>query len=452
MASSHPSDPADPRSNSSRRLFIKNGGMILAGSAIVGSNAQVAKSAHAFGSDTIKVGLVGCGRRGAAATIQALNTASNGSPDRVELVAMADAFGNNLQTAYRTINGRHRQQVCSDLSKFVGLDSYRGVMQSDADVVILATPPGFRPLHFEAAIAAGKHVFMEKPVATDAAGVKRVLAAGEIATKKGLAVQVGLQRRHELRYQQTIGLLRSGMIGEPVFARAYWNATPISIRARREGESELEYQLRNWTAFNWLSGDLIGEQHIHNLDVINWLMDSFPIDANGQGGRAVAQDPTRGQVFDHHMIEFTYPGGEKLLSQCRQVHGCWTNVGEHVQCTMGSADISNAVIKNRSGKVLWKSDAAVTKGKGWQAEQDNFFTSLRSGERPNETKLGADSTMTAILGRAATYTGRRISLDEAMNCGHPLADVDSLLSLDSPAPIRSDAKGRYWTPIPGGQA
>ncbi len=419
--------------------------MMLAGGAIVGSNLAVAQSAHAFGSDTIRIGLIGCGSRGTGAAIEALGTPGG----EVRLVAMADVFEHNLHTAYRTIKGKHPQSVAVDGARFLGLDAYRHVLSSEADVVILATPPGFRPLQFEAAVNAGKHVFMEKPVATDAPGVRRVLVAGDLAREKGLAVQVGLQRRHQRRYQECIDRLQAGAIGDLIYARAYWNGSGIWARPRATGQTELEYQLRNWHSFNWLSGDQIDEQHVHNLDVINWLKGSHPIEAQGQGGRAACGGPDAGQTFDHHVVEYTYEDGFKLFSQCRNIKGCWNNVGEFVHGSAGTSDISNSIIRFPEGRVQWQSDIKEVKGKGWQQEQDDFFTALRRGERPNQTQYGACSTMTAIMGRLATYSGKVIKWDEALSSAIQLADIDSLQSLSDLAPIQPDSEGRYEVPVPG---
>lgn len=430
----------------SRRSFIKDGGMMLAGGAIVGSSLTVAQAAHAFGSDTIRVGLIGCGSRGTGAAVQALGTHGGD----VRLVAMADVFENNLHTAYRTIKGKHPKKVAVDEARFLGLDSYRQVLSSDADVVILATPPGFRPLQFEAAVHAGKHVFMEKPVATDAAGVRRVLAAGDLAKQKGVAVQVGLQRHHQLRYQQCIHRLQHGAIGDLIFARAYWNGGGVRVRPRVKGQTELEYQLRNWYHFNWLSGDHIDEQHVHNLDVINWLKCSHPIEAQGQGGRSARRGVEHGQIFDHHAVEYTYPDGFKLFSQCRNMEDCWNNIGEHVHGSAGTSDISNAIIRYPDGRVQWQSDAKEVKGKGWQQEQDDLFSALRRGETPNQTEYGAFSTMTAIMGRMATYGGTVVKWDDAINDPILLADIDSLHSLTDSAPVEPDREGRYDVPVPGG--
>lgn len=419
--------------------------MMLAGGAIVGGNLSVARGAHAFGSDTIKVGLIGCGGRGTGAAIQALETTGG----EVKLVAMADAFANNLQTAYRTIKGQHPERVDVGDRRFVGIDAYQQVLQSDADVVILATPPGFRPQQFEAAVQAGKHVFMEKPVATDAPGIRRVLAANELAKQRGLAVQVGLQRRHETRYRQCIERLQEGAIGDLQFARVYWNGGGVWVRPRAPRQSELEYQLRNWYYFTWLCGDHIGEQHIHNLDVINWLLQDHPVEAQGQGGRQVRTGGEHGQIFDHHMVEYTYRNGFKLFSQCRHIRGCWNSISEHVHGAAGNADISNALIRDKQGKKVWQSDAVEIKGRGWQQEQHDLFAALRRGEVPNEVESGADSTMTAILGRLATYSGKVVKWDQAINSEISLAETDALHSLEDPAPVQPDAQGDYPIAVPG---
>ena len=313
-------------------------------------------------------------------------------------------------------------------------------------MVILATPPGFRPLHFEAAVKAGKHVFMEKPVAVDAPGVRRVLEAGKVATKKGLAVGVGLQRRHEVAYKETISRLHDGAIGDIVLARAYWNGGGVWVRPRQEKQTELEYQMRNWYYFNWLCGDHIDEQHIHNLDVINWLMNDFPVSAQGQGGREVRTGLDHGQIFDHHLVEFTYKNGAKLFSQCRHIKRCWNSVSEHAHGTNGYVDISRGRIENRKGEVLFQSKGA--RG-GHQQEHHDLFAALRKGELPNEAEYGAKSTMTSILGRMATYSGKSVDWDKAINSEHKLADVDNLSSFEDKAPVEPNDEGRYPIPKPG---
>lgn len=428
----------------SRRLFLKNSSMLLAGGAVAGQ-LSVARGAHAFGSDTIKIGLVGCGGRGRGAVVQAMN-APGGD---IRLVAMGDVFEDQVSQAFRTIKGEHSDKIGDNVGRFVGLESYKEVINSDADLIILATSPGFRPLHFETAVNAGKHVFMEKPVATDAPGVRRVLAANEIAKKKGLAVQVGLQRHHEFRYQETIQRLQEGAIGDPIMARVYWNGAGVWIRGRQPQQTETEYQVRNWYYFNWLCGDHINEQHIHNLDVINWLMQDYPVKAQGQGGRQVRTGPDTGQIFDHHMVEYTYGNGTTMLSQCRHIKGCWNEVSEYVHGTKGWCDISGAKIYNQDGKLTWQSEAEEARGKGWQQEHYDLFAALRKGETPNEGDYGAKSTMTAIMGRMATYGGKIVKWDDALNSDIALADFDSITSFDAVPPVTPDANLQYPIPVPG---
>lgn len=433
---------------SSRRGFFKGSGLLLAGGALGGPLVKPA-AVHAFGPATIRIGLVGCGARGVAAVMQALGT----SGGDVRLAAMADVFPHQLQAAYRAINGKYsdRVEVTAD-TRLVGLHAYRDLMQTDVDVVYLATPPAFRPAQFEAAVLAGKHVFMEKPVAVDAPGVRRVLAAGQIATQKGLAVQVGLQRRHELRYQECIKRLHDGAIGRPIFARAYWNGTGSQGRQRRPQQSELEFQISNWGQFTWLSGDQITEQHVLNLDVINWAMQGYPVDAQGQGGRQGSHPTGAGQIFDHHMVEYSYASGARLLSQCRQMAGCWSKVGEHLHGTLGSCDLTHQRITDLDGKLVWQCRTQEAAGKGWQQEQADLFAAIRAGQRPNETEYAAYSTLTAIMGRMASYSGKLVTWQQALNNPHSLADVDALTDLDGPAPVQPTEAGQYPAATPGSSA
>lgn len=434
----------------SRRDFFRKSSLV-AGGAMVGV-LNLARSAHAFGSDEIKLGLIGCGGRGAAAAGQALNSVGNEQlkPNgRVKLIAMADAFEDRVQASYRTLKGQHRDLV--DVPKdrqFFGLTAYQQVLESGVDVVILATPPGFRPLHFQAAVRAGKHVFLEKPLATDAPGVRRVLEANAEAKQKGLAVAVGLQRRHEPRYRETIQRLWDGAIGQIQATRVYWNGHGVWVRKRQPNWTELEYQLRNWYYFAWLGGDHIVEQHIHNLDVSNWLLKGPPAECQGQGGRQVRTAPEYGQIFDHHTVEFTYPDGTKMFSQCRHVPGCWNVVAEFAHGTRGSADLSGGRILNEQGQTVWKAGAKGGPG-GHQQEQFDLFAALRRGEKPNEVDYGAASTLTAIMGRMATYSGQVVKWDEALQSQVALADFERLRALQDAAPVQPDSTGLYPIPVPG---
>lgn len=433
---------ADAKSKS-RRDFIKTSSFLMAGGAVA-SSLNIARAAHPFGSDVIKLGLIGCGGRGSGAAVQAMNTMGG----EVKLVAMGDVFDDRLQGAFRGIKSQHPDKV--DVSKermFSGFDNYKGVLQCDVDMVILATPPGFRPLHFEAAVKAGKHVFMEKPVAVDAAGVRRVLAANEEAKKKDLAVAVGLQRRHEPRYKETIQRIQDGAIGEIILARAYWNGATPWVRPRQANMTEMEYQMRNWYYFNWLCGDHIVEQHIHNLDVINWIMNGYPVTGQGQGGCQVRKGADYGETFDHHFIEFTYKNGATMLSQCRHIPNCWNAVSEHVHGTKGSADVSGARILDLDGKVIYNYGRGG--GDGHQQEHHDLFADLRAGKRPNEGEWGALSTMTAIFGRMCTYSGQRLSWEEALNSQVAAADYDKITSLKDMPPVMPDKDLMYQVPVPG---
>ncbi len=431
----------------SRRDFLQNTTKVIAAGAaasvVSGSSLSLARSAFAGGTDTIRIGLIGCGGRGTGAAIHAMNTQSG----NVQLVAMGDAFADRLDGSLDSCQKQHAEKVLvNDESKHVGFDAFQRVLASDIDMVVLATPPGFRPLHFEAAIEAGKHVFMEKPVAVDAPGVRRVLKATEKAKEKNLAVAVGLQRRHERAYRETIQELRDGAIGDLTVSRVYWNGDGVWIRPRTPEQTELEYQMRNWYYFNWLCGDHIVEQHIHNLDVINWLMDGYPVSAQGQGGRQVRTYKDTGQIFDHHIVEFTYDNGHKMFSQCRHIPECWNSVSEHVHGTNGYADISAAKIFSADGKPIFQSKAGRD---GHQQEHHDLFADIRNGIIPNEGEYGAKSTMTAIFGRLATYTGKQLNWKDAINSQVTLCDVDKLKSMNDEAPVKPLENGNYPIPVPG---
>ena len=438
------------KKNTSRREFLQNGSKLAVAGAAIGTIAapelSIAKSAHAFGSDTIKIGLVGCGGRGTGAANQAMNTNSG----NVELHAMADAFENRLEGSLKSCMAEHGGKVSVPKAKqFVGFDAYKKVLDSDIDLVILATPPGFRPLHVEAAIEADKHVFMEKPVGVDAPGIRRVIRAGELAKKKGKAIAVGLQRRHEGAYRDTIEQLQAGLIGDLIHTRVYWNGGGVWIRPREVGETELEYQMKNWYYFNWLCGDHIVEQHIHNLDVANWLMGDYPVKAQGMGGRQVRTQKDTGQIFDHHAVEFTYANGHRLLSHCRHIPGCWRKVNEYTHGSKGYANIGAGEIFDSAGKRIFKAKDGPGQRGGHQQEHHDLFADLLAGKIPNEAEYGAKSTFTAIFGRMATYSGKEIKWEDAINSKIQLCDVDALTGMGDPAPVNPDADGNYPIPVPG---
>ncbi|QDU90596.1 Inositol 2-dehydrogenase [Pirellulimonas nuda] len=439
-----------------RRSFLGASAAAAAGVAAA-SQLSIARAAKVAGSDEIRIGLVGCGGRGTGALQQLFE-----AQGPVKLVAMGDAFEYRLSGSHKQLTaaaGKKADELgksASDLMdvpkdrQFIGLDAYKQVMDADCHLVVLATPPGFRPAQFEAAIEAGKHVFMEKPVATDAPGIRKVLEVGEKAKQKNLAVAVGLQRHHEPSYIETIKRLQDGAIGDIVLTRVYWNNDGLWVRPRKTGQTEMEYQTDNWFYFTWCGGDNIVEQHIHNIDVSNWLMGTHPVEANGMGGRQVRTSKDTGQVYDHHFVEFTYGdtpygNGATMMSQCRHIPGTWNQVGEFAHGTKGTANIARAMIYGADGKPAWRYRGPGVSGH--QQEQLDLITSLRNGDIPNEVEQGAHSTMTAIMGRMATYGGKVVKWDDALNSTLSLGP--KTLAWDAEAPVQPDADGRYPVAIPG---
>jgi predicted dehydrogenase len=397
--------------------------------------------AHAAGSDELKIGLIGAGGRGSGATAQALNTSNS-----VSLVGVADAFEKNAKgTVDRFKKDKPGQVAVTDKTTFAGFDAYKRVLDLNPDVVILATPPGFRPMHFEAAVKAGKNIFMEKPVGTDAAGIRQILAANEEAKKKNLKIGVGLQRHHDPKYIETVKKLQEGEIGDIVLLRVYWNGTRPWVRQRSEKMTEMEYQMSNWYYFTWLCGDHIAEQHIHNLDVGNWVMKGPPSSAQGTGGRQLPFGPNQGEIYDHHMVEFTYPNGTKMLSMCRHQPNTWQAVSEHAHGTKGTADISAGRIKFADGKE-WKYEGQG-KQDPYQLEHNALFAAIRNNTPHNETEYGASSTMTSILGRMATYSGQVVNYKDALERGVDL--VPKELAWDGETPVKPGPDGIYPCAMPG---
>ncbi len=393
--------------------------------------------------DAIKVALIGCGGRGSGAATQALSTNSN-----VKLVAMADAFMDRLEKALTHISGAvdpSRIDV-PESARFAGFDGYMKAMEL-ADVVILTTPPGFRPMHFQEAIKQDKHVFMEKPVATDAPGIRSVLETAREAKRKKLNVVVGLQRHYQTKYTEMMSIVHKGKIGDITSAQCYWNGAGVWVRPREEGQTEMEYQMRNWYYFNWLCGDHITEQHIHNLDVINWSKNSYPVRAQGMGGREVRKGIDHGEIYDHHYVEYEYADGTILNSQCRHIKNCWNKVSESVCGTKGRADFGKGEIIGKGGKVLYKHDDR-NDANPYQVEHDMLFKAITDGVYEfADADNGAHSTMTSILGRMATYSGKMIEWDDALNSQISLLPQN--LSWDADPRVLPDVAGHYPIAVPG---
>ena len=350
----------------------------------------------------------------------------------------------------------------ADKNCFVGLDAYKEVILSGVDYVILATPPGFRPWHLEAAVAAGKNVFTEKPVAVDGPGIRKCFAVYEQAQQKGLSIGAGTQRRHQSGYLETIERIHNGDIGEILSARCYWNGQGIWFKPRQPGVTDVAYQLHNWYHFLWVCGDHICEQHVHNLDVINWVMNSHPVRCWGMGGRptrdsVIAEELKKanqfnaethgdpnvyGHIFDHFAVEYEYPNpkdkdapGPHMFSQCRHIAGCWNSISEAVVGTKGSCQVDRYTI---TGEKAWRH-----RGKNnepYVQEHTDLIESIRGGQPLNELKNVTESTLTAIMGRMAAYTGKEVSWEQALNS--KLDTFPKNLSWDMKLPVSP-------TPVPG---
>ncbi|HEU4607619.1 MAG TPA: Gfo/Idh/MocA family oxidoreductase [Chitinophagaceae bacterium] len=430
--------------HSTRRDFVKQGSLV-AGSLLAAPFLSRATNYFSGGDDTIKIALIGCGGRGTGAALQALSTKQN-----VKLVAMADAFRDRLDSSLKTLSRKDGSDSAAsridvpEERKFVGFDAYLKAIPL-ADVVILATPPGFRPIHFEEAVKQGKQIFMEKPVATDPAGIKRVLAAAEIAKQKKLNVVVGLQRHYQNSYNELFK--RKDLIGDITSAQAWWNNDGVWVRKRQPGQTEMEYQMRNWYYFVWLCGDHITEQHIHNIDVINWFKGGPPVSAQGMGGREVRKGKDYGEIFDHHYVEFHYADGSILNSQCRHIPGTMSKVDELLIGTKGKIQCGAANITDRSGKVLYQFDRKK-ENNPYQTEHDELFAAIAKGEyKFADAERGAMSSMTSILGRMATYSGQVIDFEKAMNSGIDLHPKE--YSFDATPPVLPNEEGLYPVAIPG---
>jgi predicted dehydrogenase len=331
------------------------------------------------------------------------------SSSGIEIATLGDLFPDRLESCRSNLVERIGAALAAtDEACFTGFDAYQGVLDRDIDIVILATPPSFRPAHLRAAIEAGKNVFMEKPVAVDPAGVRSVIESSEIAAEKGLAIVAGTQRRHQASYLEAMMRIHDGAIGEVVGGQVFWNQGGLWNRGRQPGWTDMEWQLRNWLYFTWLSGDHIVEQHIHNIDVANWALQAHPVRAVGMGGRQVRVEPAYGHIFDHFAIEFEYPNGARVMSMCRQIPGCADYVGEHIVGTAGTSDPANWV--HGAHEWEWQGEATGP----FVQEHADLIASIRAGEPLNEGTRVAESTLTAIMGREAAYTGQEIIWDELL--------------------------------------
>jgi len=396
----------------SRRTFVQ----ASAAAATAGLSMPAPLRAAPHRADTLRVGVIGCGGRGTGAAIDCLRADAD-----VVLMAMGDLFPDRLARSRQNLAQRAAESPefaakfkVTDGMAFSGFDAFQKVLATDIDLVILATPPGFRPAHLAAAVAAGKHVFTEKPVAVDPVGVRSVIASADLARAKGLALVAGTQRRHDPAYRATIERIHDGQIGQVISGQVFWNQGGLWNAARQEGWSDAEWQIRNWLYFSWLSGDHIVEQHIHNLDVANWVMGGHPVRAVGVGGRQWRTGAEYGHIFDHFAVDFEYANGARVLSMCRQIDGSTNHVGERFAGTRGSSDARTTI----DGVNPFTYDGPTPNP--YVQEHVDLLASIRAGTPLNEGRQVAESTLTAIMGREAAYTGQAITWDELMSCDQNL--------------------------------
>ncbi len=424
-----PKAPRDGSPSASRRDFLK-------GSTAAAVGLGLIPSVHAAGNDVIKVGLIGCGGRGSGAADNICEAA--GSTYNIKIHALADAFEDRVKNCRDFLRSNEHTKDKFDVSDdrcFVGLDAYQKVIDC-CDLVMLATPPGFRPQHIEATIKAGKQLFSEKPVAVDGPGIRKVLAAHDEAVKKGLSVVTGTQRRHQAGYIESMKRIHDGAIGDLVTARVYWNGGDIWAHKRQAGWNDVEYQIRNWYHFLWLCGDHFVEQHVHNLDVALWALKAHPIRAVGMGGRQVHTEPERGQSYDHFAVDFEFPGHVHILSMARQIDGCENNVSETIVGTKGFWDSNGYRFTGpNKGRVRIAHETNP-----YVQEHIDLLESIVSKRPVCELKQVAESTLTAIMGRMSAYSGKAVTWEQALN-----SEVDTF-----PSHLAWGEMKEPPVPIPGG--
>lgn len=428
---------SEQTSRGSRRRFLKTSAVAM-GATVTGSLA-LSRSVHAAGSDILKVGLIGCGPRGSGAAVNALNADKN-----ARLVAMADVFPEIIQASRKNIKNAKGDQVAVDDDHcFAGFDGYQKVIDSDVDVVLIALPTHFHPIYLKACVEAGKHVFCEKTHAVDAPGVHAVLAAGELAKEKGLSIVSGLAWRYHTGVRETMNRVLDGAIGDMVSLVETCNTGSLRSRARRPEWSEMEYQIRDWFNFFWLSCDLPGLNLVHDLDKASWAMrDEPPLRAWGMGGRQTRVGSQYGDAWDHHSIVFEYANGVRMHAYCRQQNGCQTSIADHFYGTKGHCDLLRCRIE---GETNWKYDGPSCNR--FDLEHVALFSAIRSGKPINNSLYMARSSMLAIMATWATYTGNVITWDQAMKSKHVLAPEQ--YALDAEPPTKPDANGNYPMPVPG---
>ncbi|MCX6902155.1 MAG: gfo/Idh/MocA family oxidoreductase [Verrucomicrobia bacterium] len=433
---------------SNRREFLKTSGKAAAGAALF---STIAARSYAAENNTIKIALVGCGGRGGGAVQQALSTQGP-----TKLWAMADVFPHRVESTLKNLSGRFAAQLDAPPERqFVGLDGFKKAIDSldKGDVVLLTTPPAFRPIHYAYAVEKGVNVFMEKSFAVDAPGIRRVLKTGELASQKNLKVAGGLMSRHKKSLEEAINQIHEGIIGEVITAWAYRMHGPVGLGGKQPGMSNLAHQIANYSCFTWLNGSFIVDWLIHNIDVCCWVKDAWPVSVQGMGGRQVRKEVD--QLFDHYAAEYTFPDGTRLFAQGRHMNKCYDFFGDIIQGAKGSAVLGEGVPKARifkghkqtSENLIW--DYKGPDPDPYQVEHDLFFAAIRNNKPYNETERCAKSCLTAIMGRMACENGQVITWDDAMNSNVELAPGLEKLTWDSEAPAKPGPDGKYPVAMPG---
>ncbi|MCL5281269.1 MAG: gfo/Idh/MocA family oxidoreductase [Planctomycetes bacterium] len=434
--------------STSRREFLRQSSSVLAGTTL--ANA-VNVRAFAGESNTIQIALVGCGGRGTGAAENALSTEGP-----VKLVAMADAFEDRLQASLRSLAGKFGKQV--DVPKdrqFLGLDGFKKAIDviAPGGVALLATPPAFRPIHVEYAVAKDCHVFMEKAFAVDAPGVRRILKAGQEAKKNNLKIAGGLMSRHSKPLAEAIDQLHQGRIGNLITLWAYREHGVVPFSNKRAGENELAHQIRNFHCFTWLNGSFLLDWLIHNLDVCCWCKDAWPAEAQGQGGRQTRTNPD--QLFDHYAVEYHFADGTRLFAQGRHIDNCWGFFGDIIHGARGSAVLGEGVSNPRLFKgYAQKPEDVIWQYKGppcnqYQVEHDLLFDAIRQDRPYNESERCAYAALVGILGRMAAESGQLVKWNEALTSNLELAPGLDNYTMTSNPPVMPDSKGNYPIAMPG---
>lgn len=438
------------QSFTSRREFLKSTATITTVAAV--SQLDIARAANVAEDNTIKIALVGCGGRGTGAAANALATAGP-----TKLWAMADIFESRLKSSLQTLSPRFTSQVFLPPERqFVGFDGFKKAIDSldKGDVVLLTTPPAFRPIHFEYAVQRGVNVFMEKSFAVDAPGIRRVLRVNETAREKNLKVATGLMSRHYKPLEEAIDRIHNGAIGEAITAWAYRMHEPVGFKPKREDESDLAHQINNYSSFTWLNGSFIVDWLIHNIDVCCWAKNDWPLAVQGMGGRQTRQ--AADQLFDHYAAEYTFRDGTRMLAQGRHMSKCWDFFGDVIHGSTGCAVLGEGQLNPR----LYKGHNQTRQNLAWeykgapcdhyQREHDLLFAAIRNNEPYNEVERSVKSCFTAIMGRMACENGQTLTWEQALASNQELApSLEQISSLNNSAPVQPDSNGRYPIAMPG---